>query len=333
MPVNNEGPAQDPSSFVATAFPPFHAAKTPYHAALTLSRLGIPRAQGARCHLSRSPSSSTANNLANEISHLRQHKQTRAIPARVQNRLLIATWNIANFGVQQRTGDDRKLISEIISWFDIFAVQETHENYGDLADVHDNLGGSWRFVMSDRAGNDERLAFLYDSAKVTLLEEIGEVAFPPKDNAKVSLPGIAQAFDGFDRNPYFATFQAGQFTLLLATVHLFFGSDKQKKDIDRRSLETFAVARWADREATSQTAYTRNLLVLGDFNMPKADPADPIYKAVTKKGLQVPGHSSQVGSSIASDAHYDQIARGALQSRTELKIPLPAVRFFAVTWL
>ncbi len=247
-------------------------------------------------------------NVANEIAHLRQHKQTRAIPARTQNRLLIATWNIANFGVQERTGDDRRLISEIASWFDIFAVQETHENYGDLADVHHNLGGSWRYVMSDRAGNDERLAFLYDSAKVTLLEEIGEVAFPPKDNANVSLPGITQPFGGFDRNPYFATFQAGQFTVLLATVHLFFGSDKQQKDIDRRSLETFVVAKWADREATSKTGYTRNLVVLGDFNMPKADPADPIYKALTKKGLQVPAHTSQVGSAIASDAHYDQIA-------------------------
>ena len=254
------------------------------------------------------PSFQYAYNVANEITHLRQHKQTRVIPATVQNRLLIATWNIANFGVQERTGDDRKLISEIVSWFDIFAVQETHENYGDLADVHHNLGGSWRYVMSDRAGNDERLAFLYDSAKVTLLEEIGEVAFPPKDNANVTLPGITQAFGGFDRNPYFATFQAGKFTLLLATVHLFFGDDKQQKDIDRRSLETFAVARWAEREATSKTGYTRNLLVLGDFNMPKADPADPIYKALTKKGLQVPAHSSQVGSTITSDAHYDQIA-------------------------
>ena len=105
-----------------------------------------------------------------------------------------------------------------------------------------------------------------------------------------------------------ATFQAGKFTLLLATVHLFFGDDKQQHDIDRRSLETFAVARWAEREATSKTGYTRNLLVLGDFNMPKADPADPIYKALTKKGLQVPAHSSQVGSTITSDAHYDQIA-------------------------
>ena len=38
--------------------------------------------------------------------------------------------------------------------------------------------------------------------------------------------------------------------------------------------------------------------MLADFNMPKADPADPIYKALTKKGLQVPAHSSQVGSTI-----------------------------------
>ncbi len=242
-----------------------------------------------------------------EIDHLRQHKLTRGVPAKAPDRLLIATWNIANFGVQERTGDDRQLIAEVIGWFDAFAVQETHGNYGDLADVHHKLGGAWRFVMSDRAGNDERLAFLYDSSKLTLLEEVGEVAFPPKDNARVSLAGITQAFAGFDRNPYFATFQAGKFTVLLATVHLFFGSD-QKKDMDRRALETFAVARWADREATSKTGFTRNLVVLGDFNMPKADPADPLYQALTQKGLQVPAHSSQVGSSIASDAHYDQIA-------------------------
>jgi len=42
--------------------------------------------------------------------------------------------------------------------------------------------------------------------------------------------------------------------------------------------------------------------------MPKANPGDPIYEALTKKGLELPEHSSQIGSAIASDAHYDQIA-------------------------
>jgi len=64
-----------------------------------------------------------------EIDHLRQHKLTRGVPAKAQDRLLIATWNIANFGVQERTGDDRELIAEVIGWFDAFAVQETQGKY------------------------------------------------------------------------------------------------------------------------------------------------------------------------------------------------------------
>lgn len=31
-----------------------------------------------------------------EIARLQQHKQTRGIPAKARNRLLLATWNIAN---------------------------------------------------------------------------------------------------------------------------------------------------------------------------------------------------------------------------------------------
>lgn len=37
--------------------------------------------------------------------------------------------------------------------------------------------------------------------------------------------------------------QVGQTSFVFVNVHLFFGSDKAKKDMDRRSLETFAVAR------------------------------------------------------------------------------------------
>src|SRR5438477_11995250 len=52
-----------------------------------------------------------------EIDHLRQHKLTRGVPAKAPDRLLIATWNIASFGVQDRTGDDRQLIAEVVGGF------------------------------------------------------------------------------------------------------------------------------------------------------------------------------------------------------------------------
>lgn len=47
---------------------------------------------------------------------------------------------------------------------------------------------------------------------------------------------------------------------------------------------------------------------MGDFNMPKCEVGDPIYNALTKLGLELPEHSTQIASSISSDANYDQIA-------------------------
>ncbi len=37
-----------------------------------------------------------------EIKLLREHGQARGIPKREKGKLLIATWNIANFGAQDR---------------------------------------------------------------------------------------------------------------------------------------------------------------------------------------------------------------------------------------
>jgi len=61
------------------------------------------------------------------VAGKREQRFTSPSPdAKAPDRLLIATWNVANFGVQERTGDDRQLIAEVIGWFDAFAVQETH---------------------------------------------------------------------------------------------------------------------------------------------------------------------------------------------------------------
>ena len=76
--------------------------------------------------------------VAAEISRLRQHKQARAVPGKAPNRLLLATWNIANFGQQQREDPHHSLIAEILSWFDIAAIQEAKENFGPLEDVVHN---------------------------------------------------------------------------------------------------------------------------------------------------------------------------------------------------
>jgi endonuclease/exonuclease/phosphatase family metal-dependent hydrolase len=242
-----------------------------------------------------------------EVRRLRAHKRTRAVPARRSHQLLIASWNIANLGTQQRDRSHLRLIAEILGWFDLIAVQEVTANFADLEYLAHLLGPSYRILFSDTAGNNERLAFIYHCRKLALLEKVGEIAVPPSAHRHIALPGVAAQYQGFDRNPYVATFRVGRTSLALANVHVYFGSTS-RADIDRRALEVFAVARWADLTRRSVHSFTREIVALGDFNMPKAQPGDPIFDALTRRGLELPSHSSIIGSSIASDNRYDQIA-------------------------
>jgi endonuclease/exonuclease/phosphatase family metal-dependent hydrolase len=251
--------------------------------------------------------------VAKELTALRAHAEERGVPQRSPDRLLLATWNIANLGVQKR--DDPKdyvLLAEIVSWFDIVAVQEVNDNLAGLRALMAKLPGHYRTLFSEASGNQERVAFVYDTRIVQQLEKVGRLSIPPADLKNIKLPGSTVAFEGFDRGPYMAAFAAGAFRFLLVSVHLYFGSDA-KEDMARRALETIAVARWADKRRTSKNAYVSDIIALGDFNLPKLADDDPIYKALTSRGLQLPDEEarriSQIGgTSLGGLNHYDQIA-------------------------
>ena len=243
------------------------------------------------------------------LRHWRDHEPGRAIPAKKSTRLLIATWNIANLGAQERRAADYALLAEIISWFDLVAVQEVKNNRAGLDQLLAALPDTWRTLYSDAGGNDERMTFLYDSAKVTTRELVGEIAISPSDLKNVKLPETTVAkFAGFDRNPYIASFQVRNTVFCLVNVHLYYGTATGAEDLERRALEAYAVARWCERESKSKYALTPIIAAMGDFNLPKAIPDDPIFKALTKTGLELPEHSTEIGSNLTGDEHYDQVA-------------------------
>ncbi len=250
---------------------------------------------------------------AREVKAIRAHKKLRGIPKRSPDRLLLATWNIANLGSQKRDDPaDYTLLAEIVSWFDLIAVQEVNDNLMGLEALKKQLPARYRFLFSDASGNQERGAFIYDSRKVRLLEKVGRLSIPPSQLRHIKLPGSTQPFAGFDRGPYMAGFSAlnDKLRLLLVNVHLFFGSDKAT-DVQRRALETFAVARWANSRHRSKSAYLSDIIPLGDFNLPQLAATDPIFKALTSLGLQLPPTNpiSQVGgSSLQGLKHFDQVA-------------------------
>lgn len=226
-------------------------------------------------------------------------------------------------GVHDRRQKDHRLITEILGWFDLVAVQEVADDLTDLYALRDLLPRRYRLLISDTAGNDERAAFIYDANKVELLELVGRLSIPVKDLRHIKLSGVQQQFRGFDRSPYLAAFSTGSFRFLLANVHLFFGSDQQS-DMERRALEAYAVGRWADVRGKDPHAFASEIIALGDFNVPKVEPGDPIYRALTKRGLIVPEHATEVGgSSLGGHKHYDQLAflPGVTQERTEIVAP------------
>jgi len=259
------------------------------------------------------PKFSHTVNLSKEIQALRNYMKSDAalkIPSATNKSLRIATWNIANLGEQDREDSHLKIIAEIVSWFDLIAVQETKENYEHFKKIVGFAGAKYKFIFSDAAGNNERLAFIYDSNKLKVLEEVAEYAIPPSDYGDIKITGVAARFNGFDRSPFLVSFSAGNFQFTLMTAHLYYGDDDDPKKLGRRCLEAYAIGRWADLRSKSKYTYNgiTDVFALGDFNLPKIDKDDIIYKALVNRGLQLPEHTSLVYSNINNDQQYDQIA-------------------------
>src|SRR4028119_2115432 len=105
------------------------------------------------------------------------------VPAKALNRnLLVATWNVRAFGdlteKWESTEDDipkRDLhsllcIAEIVSRFDVVALQEAKDNLKALRHLLKALGPNWGLSLTDvtegAPGNGERMAFLFDTRRV-----------------------------------------------------------------------------------------------------------------------------------------------------------------------
>ncbi|MDH3387160.1 MAG: hypothetical protein OEN02_04575, partial [Gammaproteobacteria bacterium] len=217
-----------------------------------------------------------------EIARLKQYRDalpatnanSRRIPSPGQpGTVLIATWNIANLGVHKRRGSDLKVIAAVLGWFEIIAVQEIADNLDDFVGLIAHLPDHFDWIFNDRAGNDERSAYIFDTRRVSLSPKIGEVVIVDSDRKNITLPGISRNFEGFNRNPYLAGFYVENAQILLANCHLLYGpqgsSAERQESLERRQLEAYAIARWCDLRRRDKHRWTNNILALGDFNLPR----------------------------------------------------------------
>jgi len=222
----------------------------------------------------------------------------REIPQkRANDTLLLATWNIRKFG-NNRLPESLHYIAEIISRFDLVAVQEVSVDMKGLEKLVSLLKPNWDYIVTDStegtAGGGERMAFLYDKNKVKFKNLAGEIVLP-----------VTKLIDGklqFARTPYCVAFQAGWFKFIITTVHIFYGStsaaDKKRREKEIDTLTKLLSAR-AKKEDTSY-------ILLGDFNIPNV--GDDTMKALEKYGFFVPAAIKEHPSDLGATKHYDQIA-------------------------
>jgi len=240
------------------------------------------------------------------------------LPGRtVNDTLLLATWNIREFGGSKYGGRIKEAyyyIAEIISAFDIVAIQEVKENLRALEKVMYILGENWRYISTDvtagKSGFQERLAFVYDSNKIGFQNIAGEIVLPMGKKIKVKKGKEEQEIAEdrqFARTPYIAAFQCGWLRFMLCTAHIYYGAASGVK-LKRRIDEIRALAKFLSRQAGKEfkkKSRGYNYILLGDFNI--NDPEDETMKALQNNGFEIP-EKLQIPTNVKKNKFYDQIA-------------------------
>lgn len=259
-----------------------------------------------------------------------------AIPAKIVDRnLLIATWNIRSFGAYnpawvgglratpKRDRQSLHAIAEIIRRFDVTAIQEVKSDTSSLRAVYEILGSHWSLILSDvtegQLGNNERLAFLFDTRRVKLSGLACEIVIPTEHLGR---PAAAHLERQFARSPYAVGFSAAGHTITLVSLHVVWGTSTRE-----RVSELAAIAEWLSRWSQDKNAWDHNLITLGDFNIERR--GDDFYTAFTSTGLTIAPDLLDARRSVFTqdrgNAAYDQIAWFD-DARTSRPLTLPFLR-------
>lgn len=279
--------------------------------------------------------------------------RTSLAPLRAKHKdssILLATWNIRDFGASKfnpegRLDESFYYLAEIVSSFDLVAIQEVNRNLRDFDRLVGILGPRWRYILTDATegtgGNGERMAFVFNSEKVWFRNIAGEIVLPSGQlvvpaaaieppatitPAEASLvPNLADSSprrmlgQQFARTPFLVAFQAGWFRFNLCTVHIYYG-DESGPAMDRRIGEIKALVNFFARRQDAENKnvppqHAENYILLGDFNV--VSPDHLTMQALKSRKFTVPEQID--GTRLEDRDHfYDQIAVRVTDPRFEI---------------
>jgi hypothetical protein len=226
-------------------------------------------------------------------------------PSKLDESLLVASWNIREFGRSARDPLALHLVAEILGQFDLISIVELREDLGELATVLSYLGPYWSVVYSDLteddAGNWERLAFIYDQRAVQFCGLAGS-GIAPREKVGDEYIG----YKSFWRAPFSVAFRSGNFDFVAIAAHMRWGKSKAA-----RLDEISRFASWVDFKLKREKRVDSDVLVFGDFNTEQPAMLD----ALLAHGLQVPTPLQDIKTNLQGSKHYDHILHNPVYTR------------------
>jgi endonuclease/exonuclease/phosphatase family metal-dependent hydrolase len=225
------------------------------------------------------------------------------IPRRqVDENLLLASWNIAQFSNKKKSRA-LQYIADICERFDIVALQEVKSDLRGLARLQKLLPGNYKILVSDPTGNFERMAFLYDKRTVISTGLVCEIGL----SGTILQPTVFQ----FNRMPYCASFRAGRFDFVIASVHIAEGSRHGETGLKLREKEIDELVKFVKRRSKQEVGRTfdRDFFVVGDFNIQSS--GDRFFKALTQgpePKFTMPPGMDNLGTNFSQTKTFDKIA-------------------------
>jgi endonuclease/exonuclease/phosphatase family metal-dependent hydrolase len=197
-------------------------------------------------------------------------------------------------------------LAEIVSRFDVIAIQEVRRDLAGLRVLMEILGKEWGWILTDftrgDAGDQERMAFVFDTRRVRPSGLAAELVVPIEAETSLTETTMTKQFA---RTPYAVSFESRGSTFTLVTLHVIWGDGSAE-----RLPEITEIARWLADWADGGDEFGENLMTLGDFNIDRAN--DPLYQAFVSTGLLPPAELATLPRTIFDDPgdqhFYDQVA-------------------------
>ena len=166
--------------------------------------------------------------------------------------LKLAAWNIRIMSDNSRTDAELEAIARTLVDYDFIAIVELRDEVvlKRTQEILLQMGKAYQYQLSPAVGRSvkERYAFLYREDLVGVVEQ-GEL-----------YPDAADGIDNFSRDPYWATFRAGEFDFSVIVVHVIWGDTVGPRKAEVRALADVY------RYVQEANGVEEDVLLVGDFN-------------------------------------------------------------------